>query len=457
MIKGLNIALCWGIARLKIVIESASVYGWVRSVLVDSKKPKVSGLSEMVIKRRLGIISQLVMEYHIKMTIQLVSSTSNKADVLTRVPQKWLNSPCLAVVTLDDKTKEITRLHGKHHLGVKKTLYLTKRMCGQDVDEKVVKQVVDSCNQCRRVDPVSIKWNHERLSADKVWQRVAMDIAYVNKRAFLTLIDCGPSRFAMWRRLPNETASTVAKELHRIFLERGAPDEVLCDNGPCFRSYEMTQFFKEWEIMQVFCCAYKHSRNGIIEHNHRAIKRMVARTGGRVEVMVYWYNNSPNFDNIVPAANVYQYEARLLGAPKAIGLPGELWDTKANPYQAGDVVYVKPRSMRTEMTWKQAKVTRVVADHVVEMDGINRHMADVRPVIADSQISQSCDRLVTNRTVEYCIEDSDDQISDFDVSEPSNNTDNSESNSDSDLRENDTSPLGRDKRLLPYLNDFVLY
>ncbi|XP_067943330.1 uncharacterized protein [Watersipora subatra] len=219
VIKGLNIALRWGIAKLKIVTDSASVYGWVRSILVDSKRPKVSGLSEMVIKRRLGIISQLVIEYHIKMTIQLVPSTSNKADVLTRVPQKWLNSPCLAVVTLADKTKEITKLHGKHHLGVKKTLYLAKRMCGQDVDEKVVKQVVDSCNQCRRVDPVSIKWNHGRLSVDKVWQRVAMDIAYVNKRAFLTLIDCGPSRFAMWRRLPNETASTVAKELHRIFLE----------------------------------------------------------------------------------------------------------------------------------------------------------------------------------------------------------------------------------------------
>ncbi|XP_067930494.1 uncharacterized protein [Watersipora subatra] len=220
VIKGLNIALRWGIAKLKIVTDSASVYGWVQSILVDSKKPKVSGLSEMVIKRKLGIISQLVIEYHIKMTIQLVLSTSNKADVLTRVPQKWLNSPCLAVVTLDDKTEEITKLHGKYHLGVKKTLYLAKRMCGQYVDEKVVKQVVDSCNQCRRVDPVSIKWNHGRLSVDKVWQRVALDIAYVNKRAFLTLIDCGLSRFAMWRRLPNETASTVAKELHRIFLER---------------------------------------------------------------------------------------------------------------------------------------------------------------------------------------------------------------------------------------------
>ncbi|XP_067942947.1 uncharacterized protein [Watersipora subatra] len=106
VIKGLHIALRWGIVKLKILTDSAIVYGWVRSILVDSKRPK--------------------------------------ANVLTRVLQKWLNSPCLAVVTLDDKTREITKLHGKHHLGVKKTLYLAKRVCGQDVDQKVVKQVVDS-------------------------------------------------------------------------------------------------------------------------------------------------------------------------------------------------------------------------------------------------------------------------------------------------------------------------
>ncbi|XP_067933222.1 uncharacterized protein [Watersipora subatra] len=205
VIKGLNIALHWGIAKLKIVIDSASVHDWVRSILVNSKRPKVSGLSEMVIKRRLRSISQLVMKYHIKMTIQLVPSTSNKADELTRVPQKRLNSAYLAVVTLDDKTREVTTLHGKHHLGVEKTLYLAQRVGGQNMNEKVVKQWVDFCNQCRRVDPISVKWNHGRLSVDK-------------------------------RRLPNETAAAVAKELNRIFLERGAPDEVLCDNGPCFRS-----------------------------------------------------------------------------------------------------------------------------------------------------------------------------------------------------------------------------
>ena len=29
------------------------IYGWIRSVLEDTKRPKVSGLSEMVVKRRL--------------------------------------------------------------------------------------------------------------------------------------------------------------------------------------------------------------------------------------------------------------------------------------------------------------------------------------------------------------------------------------------------------------------
>ena len=52
--------------------DSASVYGWIRSVLEDTKRPKVSGLSEMVVKWRLETISQLIEEYGLTMSIKLV-------------------------------------------------------------------------------------------------------------------------------------------------------------------------------------------------------------------------------------------------------------------------------------------------------------------------------------------------------------------------------------------------
>ena len=50
-----------------------------------------------------------------------------------------------------------------------------------------------------------------------------MDITYVEQRPYLSVIDFGPSRFVIWRRLVNETADAVVRLLEKIFLERGTP------------------------------------------------------------------------------------------------------------------------------------------------------------------------------------------------------------------------------------------
>ena len=145
-------------------------------------------------------------------------------------------------------------------------------------DRKLVEQVVTSCHRCRRVDPSPVKWNHGSLEVDKVWYRVAVDVTFVAGQPYLTLIDCGPSRFAIWSSLANETAQQVIKHLKRVFQERGPPAELLCDNGLCFKSARMQTFLSLWGVSQVFCCAYKHSGNGIIERHHRTIKS--GRTNG---------------------------------------------------------------------------------------------------------------------------------------------------------------------------------
>lgn len=53
---------------------------------------------------------------------------------------------------------------------------------------------------------------------------------------YLTIVDCGPGRFAIWREIRAETADIIAKELGEIFSERGPVEEVLMDNGAAFRT-----------------------------------------------------------------------------------------------------------------------------------------------------------------------------------------------------------------------------
>ena len=45
MLKGLNLALQWEVTDIKLMTDSASKYSWIKSLLEDTKRPKVSGLS----------------------------------------------------------------------------------------------------------------------------------------------------------------------------------------------------------------------------------------------------------------------------------------------------------------------------------------------------------------------------------------------------------------------------
>lgn len=52
--------------------------------------------------------------------------------------------------------------------------------------------------------------------------------------------------------------------------------------------------------------------------------------------MAFWYNNTPNFANMFPAAALYSYGKRLPGEPRGEGRSGDLRVEviKSNPYQA---------------------------------------------------------------------------------------------------------------------------
>ena len=47
-IRGIRLEVKWGIKKMRVVTDSATVYGWVKSLITNSKRPKVSGLEEML-------------------------------------------------------------------------------------------------------------------------------------------------------------------------------------------------------------------------------------------------------------------------------------------------------------------------------------------------------------------------------------------------------------------------
>lgn len=84
VIKGLNLALRWNISDIEIVTDSATVAGWIRTVLSEEKGVHTKGASKLIVERRLGIIKNLICELHLNVVLKLVPATKNKASLSTR-------------------------------------------------------------------------------------------------------------------------------------------------------------------------------------------------------------------------------------------------------------------------------------------------------------------------------------------------------------------------------------
>ena len=92
VLKGINLALQWGVKILHVQTDSLCVYHWVSDTLSGKARVQTKAASKMLIRRQLSTIKKLAAEYELCMDVTLLTSNCNLADGLTRVPQKWYKS-----------------------------------------------------------------------------------------------------------------------------------------------------------------------------------------------------------------------------------------------------------------------------------------------------------------------------------------------------------------------------
>ena len=374
-------AVKWGLEQIEIMTDSATVYGWLGSVLFDRSMIRTKGMHEMLVKRRLNVIADTCKEFNLNVSVVWVQSSKNKADGLTRVRKKWLvlaaGGQGVSAVGMDMKAF-VRQIHEKHHLGVDRNLHLVRRRYPQ-VSQDIVAELVRSCVACSSIDPAPVQWERGDLEVKECWRRLAVDVTHFQGSCYLSLIDCGPSRFVIWRRLKDESAESVAFQLLQIFRERGPPEQLLMDNGLCFRSATVKDLLRDWCVEPVYRCAYRPAGNGIVERVHRTIKRMAARSRGDPLDMVFFYNVTPRSgEHTVPSCGISRYTWRV---PCVIP-PGEVPAAApvAGEWKEGDKVFVKPANARCTTPWTIGWVTAVNSNRSLEVNGIPRHVGDVRRV-----------------------------------------------------------------------------
>lgn len=100
----------------------------------------------MIIKRRLGILGELIDEFHLKLRVIYVPSEKNKADVLTRVKKVPEDPEEEVAMVCCSGAMNLKEMHHMHHMGVDRTLFLTRKI-DRDVTREAVGWVVRSCDR----------------------------------------------------------------------------------------------------------------------------------------------------------------------------------------------------------------------------------------------------------------------------------------------------------------------
>ena len=144
-------------------------------------------------------------------------------------------------ITID----EVKAMHDRHHIGVERTWFLAKKV-DPVVTSECVKEVVKRYSRCQSIDPAPVKHEGGDLGVGDSWQRLAIDVTHYKGEQYLTVLDCGLGRFAIWRKMRSEIAAAVIIELEQIFYELGTAEELLMDKATAFRSEEMARFCERW-------------------------------------------------------------------------------------------------------------------------------------------------------------------------------------------------------------------
>lgn len=381
VLKGVNMAIKWGLESIEVRTDSATVGAWLKTVISAEKRVHTKGAAEMIIKRRLGNLKELITEFGLNIVVLLVPSKKNKADVLTRVKKGWLVSSevehahlCAGAVV------DLAELHNKHHMGIDRTLYLAKKL-DPEVSRESVKKVVQCCDRCQSIDPAPVVHKGGEVSVENNWRRLAVDVTHYRQIPYLSMVDCGPGRFAIWRKLKKEDAQEISAEFNNVFLERGPVDELLMDNSTAFRSRCLGDMLHDWNITRVFRAAYRPGGNGIVERHHRTIKAIAERGGISPIEAVYWYNSTPRSgqeESSVPQRSVYKYGWRY---PSIVPSGADTSQDNGLPIKMGEEVWVKPPGARCTTQWRKGTITHVNSRNNISVDGMPRHVLDVRPVV----------------------------------------------------------------------------
>ena len=201
VLRGWYRALQWNAKVIHLQTDSVCVHRWVADTFSGQTRVHTKAATEILIRHWLTMLWELAFEYKLEIDVGLVKSHENRADQLTRVPQRWLNEirtmtePIEPVCAIAEK-RDIAWIQAirwsSEHPGVKRTLYFV-RLINPRATKAEVWAVLMDCRECQSIDSAPVQWKLGRLDVAENWNRVAMDLTHF-RTAAIPIRVCFPWR-----------------------------------------------------------------------------------------------------------------------------------------------------------------------------------------------------------------------------------------------------------------------
>ena len=171
-------------------------------------------------------------------------------------------------------------LHDDSHLGIDKCIQCAKGSIYWPSITEDIKSIVNKCEKCLAHCRCNQKEPYIPTDIPIVaWKTVTTDLFMFQDKTYILIVDLFSS-FPVVRQLHWESTKLVLDALKDIFSNFGIPEAIISDNGPCYRSWEFSQFCSRFEIKHSTGAAYNHQANAIAERSIQTIKQLMVKNQG---------------------------------------------------------------------------------------------------------------------------------------------------------------------------------
>ena len=79
VVRGINLCIKWGVRRFTVRPDSATVLGWLKSVFERTHKVRTHALSEMLVRRRLALLSELAAQESLEVLVKMAGFSAKQS------------------------------------------------------------------------------------------------------------------------------------------------------------------------------------------------------------------------------------------------------------------------------------------------------------------------------------------------------------------------------------------